>query len=176
MWRCSQALTEAEDWTTNKSLIDTGKKGLHRAIPYGFPYFHVSWKGGGYAHIVEDEDKFSRSFGMDVAKGMLDLPPDRFGRRDTKMTFEKERQQVPTLASGCRARRCASLLCCAGLCNVALRCAVLCRAVLCCAVLCCAVLCCAVLCCAVLCCAVLCCAVLCCAALCCAVLSRMGIM
>lgn len=31
---------------------------------------------------------------MDIAKGMLDLPPDRFGRRNQRATFEDERKQV----------------------------------------------------------------------------------
>ena len=31
---------------------------------------------------------------MDVAKGMLGLPPDRFGRRDLRVTVETERQAV----------------------------------------------------------------------------------
>jgi hypothetical protein len=32
---------------------------------------------------------------MDIAKGMLDLPPDRFGRKTQRVTFEDERKQVP---------------------------------------------------------------------------------
>jgi hypothetical protein len=59
---CAQAMDEMEEWTQNKSLIDTSK-GLTRSIPSGFPYFHVSWTGGGYAHIIEDEERFQKSFG-----------------------------------------------------------------------------------------------------------------
>lgn len=31
---------------------------------------------------------------MNIAKGMLDLPPDRFGRKNQRVTFEDERVQV----------------------------------------------------------------------------------
>ena len=56
-------MTEMEDWTQNKSLISTTEKGLARSIPSGFPYFHVAWTNGGYAHIIEDEERFHKSFG-----------------------------------------------------------------------------------------------------------------
>ena len=62
----AQAMQEMEEWTQNKSLINTDK-GLSRAIPSGFPYFHVAWTGGGYAHIIEDEERFNRSFGERVS-------------------------------------------------------------------------------------------------------------
>lgn len=40
-----------------------GKRGLSPPSPQNFPYFHVSWKGGGYAHIIEDEAEWQPSFG-----------------------------------------------------------------------------------------------------------------
>lgn len=29
--------------------------GIRRAVPKGFPYFHVEWDDGGYAHVIEGE-------------------------------------------------------------------------------------------------------------------------
>ena len=69
------ALLHAEEWTSNRKLIDTSGKGLRRVIPKGFAYFHVGWKGGGFVHPIEDEDEFPPSFGIDTAAGMLGLPP-----------------------------------------------------------------------------------------------------
>ena len=76
-----KALTEAEEWSTNKAVIDCTGKGLRRSVPPGFPYFHVGWRGGGYAHVIEDADRFPREWGLDIAAGMLGLPPGGWGRR-----------------------------------------------------------------------------------------------
>lgn len=33
----------------------TVRGGVRRAVPKGFPYFHVEWDDGGYAHVIEGE-------------------------------------------------------------------------------------------------------------------------
>lgn len=65
-----KAITDAEEWTTNAALLDTAGKGLRRVIPRGFPYFHVSWAGGGFVHPVEDAEEFPPDFGLSTAAGM----------------------------------------------------------------------------------------------------------
>ena len=52
--------------------------------------------------------RFGCNAGMDIAKGMLGLPPDRFGRKDFRMTFDMERKAVRVvwLLVGRRGRRC----------------------------------------------------------------------
>ena len=62
-----------------------------------FPYFHVSWKGGGYAHVIEDEAEWNREFGMEVCTGMMDMTAGRFGRRGNgrgRNDYEAERREV----------------------------------------------------------------------------------
>lgn len=116
-----KAINEAEEWVTHKKIIDTSGKGLRRCVPkvrvggccancvfvclpshttlsfppplQNFGYFHVSWQGGGYAHVIEDEESFPRTFGMDVAKGMMGLPPGRFNR-GKRTSFDTERRLV----------------------------------------------------------------------------------
>lgn len=68
-----QALTDAEEWTTNASLIDTAGKGLRRCVPPGFSYFHVAWAGGGLVHPIEDTALWPPLFGLDVCAGMAGL-------------------------------------------------------------------------------------------------------
>jgi len=76
-----KAILDSEEWTTNRALIDTSGKGLRRAIPPGFSYFHASWRGGGFVHPIEEEATFPRSLGSDVVRGLRGEGPARGGRR-----------------------------------------------------------------------------------------------
>ena len=76
-----KAIEEEGEWATNRQLIETRGKGLRRAIPKGFSYFHVAWAGDGFVHPIENEAAFPEAFGMDVAAGMLGQAPSRFGRK-----------------------------------------------------------------------------------------------
>ncbi len=79
-----KALSEAEEWTTNKAIVDCAGKGLRGAVPPGFPYFHVGWRGGGYAHVIEDASTFPKDWGIDVTAGILGLPPGGWGRKQNR--------------------------------------------------------------------------------------------
>jgi len=69
----AKALAEADEWARRKP-IDTAGKGLRRAIPPGFPYFHVSWAGGGLVHVIEEEEaSFDPAFGIDTCAGMAGI-------------------------------------------------------------------------------------------------------
>ncbi|KAK2659959.1 hypothetical protein Ddye_006492 [Dipteronia dyeriana] len=68
-----KAIDEAEDeWSHHnaKKLIDTSMKGLRGSIPKDFPYFHVEFQ------LIDDEKQFKSSLGLDVIRGMLQLPED----------------------------------------------------------------------------------------------------
>jgi len=70
-----QALLQCEgDWGSHRKIMEvTPLRGMRRVIPEkGFPYFYVEWTGGGYVHIIEEEDTFDTSFGRKVVAGMLD--------------------------------------------------------------------------------------------------------
>lgn len=77
-----KALTDAEEDPTHAAVIHTQGKGLRRCVPPGFPYAHVGWAGGGMVHPIEDARTFSPSLLLDVAAGLLGVPPAAFGRRD----------------------------------------------------------------------------------------------
>ena len=79
-----KALSEAEEWATNKAIVDCAGRGLRGAVPPGFPYFHVGWRGGGYAHVIEDAATFPKDWGVDIAAGMLGLPPGGWGRKQNR--------------------------------------------------------------------------------------------
>ena len=89
-----KAMKDVEEWTQHRPVISTTGKGLRRSIPEGFPYVHVSWRGGGVLHVIEDERSFPQYFGMDTVAGMLGLPPHSFGRKDRKNSFETDRAAV----------------------------------------------------------------------------------
>ncbi|PRP77455.1 hypothetical protein PROFUN_14343 [Planoprotostelium fungivorum] len=73
-----KSIQESEsEWAQHKKLIDTRGKTIRRSVPPNFPYFSVEFgESGGYAHVIEDEKKFPRSFGREVIAGFLDLDPD----------------------------------------------------------------------------------------------------
>jgi len=77
-----KALQEAEEDPTHKAVIHTRGKGLRRCVPTGFAYAHVAWAGDGMVHPIDDASTFSRSLLLDVAAGLLGVPPMAFGRRD----------------------------------------------------------------------------------------------
>lgn len=71
-----QALLECEkEWSMNKKLITTSDdKRIHNCLPRGLSYFWVCFDSinKGFAHVIEDEDRFSNYFGFDVLAGLLD--------------------------------------------------------------------------------------------------------
>lgn len=88
-----KALEECEsEWSQHKKLIECTNKGPRRHVPKGFTYFWVDFDmTGGFAHVIEDNSAFSRSFGKDVMCGVLEL--DRLERpyRDTKHYWNEVR-------------------------------------------------------------------------------------
>ncbi|NXU55674.1 C19L2 protein, partial [Turnix velox] len=53
-----------EEWSVNKKLIDLSSKDVRKSVPKGLPYFSVDFGlQGGFAHIIEDQDKFPHYFG-----------------------------------------------------------------------------------------------------------------
>ncbi|ESO07614.1 hypothetical protein HELRODRAFT_76071 [Helobdella robusta] len=70
-----KALMECDsEWSQNKKLIEIKNKTIRQSVPTGFPYFHVAFGlDEGYAHVIEDENKFPQYFGREVVGGMLDI-------------------------------------------------------------------------------------------------------
>ena len=70
-----QALQECGgDWSMNKKLIVTEGRRIQRYLPKGLPYFWVCFDEltNGFGHVIENEEEFSRHFGLEVLSGMLD--------------------------------------------------------------------------------------------------------
>ncbi|EPS65503.1 hypothetical protein M569_09269, partial [Genlisea aurea] len=93
-----KAIDEAEEeWSQHnaKKLIDTSEKGLRGSIPKNFPYFHVEFGlKKGFVHVIDDETEFETSFGLNVVRGMLQLPAEDMHRRRRQETFESQRRAV----------------------------------------------------------------------------------
>ncbi|XWS13791.1 hypothetical protein CRYUN_Cryun36dG0068500 [Craigia yunnanensis] len=92
-----KAIDEAEDeWSLHnaKKLIDTSEKGLRGSIPKNFPYFHVEFGlNKGFVHVIDDENQFKSSLGLNVIRGMLQLAEDMYRRR-RHQSVEEQKQAV----------------------------------------------------------------------------------
>lgn len=97
-----KAIDEAEDeWSQHnaKKLIDTSVKGLRASIPKDFPYFHVEFGlNKGFVHVIDDEKQFSSSFGLNVIRGMLKLPPEDMHQRRRRESVDTQREAVASFA------------------------------------------------------------------------------
>lgn len=60
-----KALQESDtEWSQNKKVIELNKKDIRHSVPKGFPYFAADFgMQGGFAHVIEDEQKFPGYFG-----------------------------------------------------------------------------------------------------------------
>ncbi|KAM4043967.1 CWF19-like protein 2 [Anomaloglossus baeobatrachus] len=87
-------LESDEEWSMNKKLIDLSMKDVRRSVPKGLPYFSVDFGlQGGFAHIIEDHNKFPHYFGKEIIGGMLDLEP-RVWRKAVRENFDDQRKKV----------------------------------------------------------------------------------
>lgn len=97
-----QAIDEAEDeWSQHnaKKLIDTSVKGLRGSIPKDFPYFHVEFGlNKGFVHVIDDEKQFKSNLGLNVIRGMLQLPEEDMYRRRKHESVEAQKQAVAEFA------------------------------------------------------------------------------
>ncbi|KAI5625453.1 CWF19-like protein 2 [Silurus asotus] len=83
-----------EEWAMNKKLVDLSSKNIRQAVPRGLPYFSVDFGlQGGFAHVIENQDKFPYYFGKEVLGGMLDLEPRRW-RKPIRENFDDQRKKV----------------------------------------------------------------------------------
>ncbi|XP_076002698.1 CWF19-like protein 2 isoform X2 [Genypterus blacodes] len=83
-----------EEWAMNKKIINLSSKDVRQAIPHGFPYFAVDFGlQGGFAHVIENEQKFPHYFGKEVVGGMMDLEPRRW-RKSIRENFDNQRKKV----------------------------------------------------------------------------------
>ncbi|XP_042486715.1 CWF19-like protein 2 [Macadamia integrifolia] len=97
-----KAIDEAEDeWSQHnaKKLIDTSEKGLRGSIPKDFPYFHVEFGlNKGFVHVIDDEQQFKSSLGLNVIRGMLHLPEEDMYRRRKYDSVDVQSQAVSSFA------------------------------------------------------------------------------
>ncbi|XP_078721195.1 CWF19-like protein 2 [Lampetra fluviatilis] len=83
-----------EEWAMNTKLVDLSQKDIRRAVPKGLPYFSVDFgMQGGFAHVIENEQKFPDYFGREILGGMMDLEPRRW-RKPFREPFEEQRKKV----------------------------------------------------------------------------------
>lgn len=78
-------------------------RSIRSVVPKNFPYFHVDWGDGGYAHVVEDRDQFPADFGVGVVAGMLGVDPPRFDRRNQRVDLEQEKAAMREFLRGWQA-------------------------------------------------------------------------
>lgn len=91
-----KAILECEsEWAQNKKLLDTRHKELRRSVPRGFPYFSAEFGlDGGYAHVIEDEGKFTSYFGKEIIGGMLELEPKLWRKPQRESTDQQKHRAM----------------------------------------------------------------------------------
>uniref|UniRef100_A0A5F8HBS6 CWF19 like cell cycle control factor 2 n=2 Tax=Monodelphis domestica TaxID=13616 RepID=A0A5F8HBS6_MONDO len=83
-----------EEWSMNKKLIDLSTRDIRKSVPRGLPYFSVDFGlQGGFAHVIEDQQKFPHYFGKEIIGGMLDVEP-RLWRKGIRENFDNQRKKV----------------------------------------------------------------------------------
>ncbi|XP_072467310.1 CWF19-like protein 2 [Notamacropus eugenii] len=83
-----------EEWSMNKKLVDLSSKDIRKSVPKGLPYFSVDFGlQGGFAHVIEDQQKFPHYFGKEIIGGMLDAEP-RLWRKGVRENFDTQRKKV----------------------------------------------------------------------------------
>ncbi|XP_026730101.1 CWF19-like protein 2 homolog [Trichoplusia ni] len=96
-----KALLECEaEWSMNKKVVDLRGKNIRRGVPKGLPYFWIDFgMDPGFAHVIEDQQLFPRTFAEEIIAGILDLdhsswknPKREYGdvQRKKVMDFVKE--------------------------------------------------------------------------------------
>ncbi|XP_037316076.2 CWF19-like protein 2 isoform X2 [Pungitius pungitius] len=90
-----KAIMECDDeWAMNKKVIELSSKDIRHSVPRGLPYFAVDFGlQGGFAHVIENEQKFPHYFGKEVVGGMMDLEPRRW-RKLIRENFDDQRKKV----------------------------------------------------------------------------------
>ena len=91
-----QEIRDAEDdWAVAKN-VDTDSKGLRGKIPKNIPYFHVEFGlKRGFLHQIDDEEQFRSGFGLNVMRGILELPEeDMYRRRRQRSESVSEQMQA----------------------------------------------------------------------------------
>ncbi|XP_026493873.2 CWF19-like protein 2 homolog [Vanessa tameamea] len=70
-----KALMECEaEWSMNKKVVDLKGKNIRKGIPKGLPYFWIDFgMDPGFAHVIEDQQLFPKTFAEEIIGGMLDL-------------------------------------------------------------------------------------------------------
>ncbi|KAL4716144.1 hypothetical protein ACJJTC_013921 [Scirpophaga incertulas] len=70
-----KALLECEtEWSMNKKVIDLKGKSIRKGVPKGLPYFWIDFgMEPGFAHVIEDQQLFPKTFAEEIIAGMLDL-------------------------------------------------------------------------------------------------------
>ncbi|XP_040047620.2 CWF19-like protein 2 isoform X1 [Gasterosteus aculeatus] len=83
-----------EEWAMNKKVVELSSKDIRHSVPRGLPYFAVDFGlQGGFAHVIENEQKFPHYFGKEVVGGMMDLEPRRW-RKLIRENFDDQRKKV----------------------------------------------------------------------------------
>ncbi|XP_043115429.1 LOW QUALITY PROTEIN: CWF19-like protein 2 [Puntigrus tetrazona] len=95
-----------EEWAMNKKVVDLSSRSIRQAVPRGLPYFSVDFGlQGGFAHVIENEQKFPHYFGKEILGGMLDLEPRRW-RKPIRENFDDQRKKVLKFAQWWKAFDC----------------------------------------------------------------------
>ncbi|XP_068627900.1 CWF19-like protein 2 homolog [Battus philenor] len=70
-----KALLECEaEWSMNKKVIDLKGKNVRKGVPKGLPYFWIDFgMDPGFAHVIEDQQLFPKTFAEEIIGGILDL-------------------------------------------------------------------------------------------------------
>eukprot|EP01126_Amoeba_proteus_P001624 TRINITY_DN10483_c0_g1_i19.p1 TRINITY_DN10483_c0_g1~~TRINITY_DN10483_c0_g1_i19.p1 ORF type:complete len:609 (-),score=159.70 TRINITY_DN10483_c0_g1_i19:84-1910(-) len=90
---------DGPQWSQHRKLIHTSGKGI-RNFPSNFPFFHVQFgMTQGFAHVIENEKKFKKTFGHEILAAVMQLDVDFIGKNRRKSLQEEKEMAKEFLTS-----------------------------------------------------------------------------
>ncbi|KAI9589006.1 CWF19-like protein 2 homolog [Glossina fuscipes] len=89
-----KAIEESErEWSVNKQLITLRERSFRKCIPKGLPYFWVNFgMDTGFAHVIEDEDRFPANFAQEIIGGLLQMESSKWRKLHKEQNVKQKVQ------------------------------------------------------------------------------------
>lgn len=90
-----KGISESEsEWSLNKKLLFLKNEPIHKKVPKEMSYFCVTFGplNDGFAHVIEEKDRFSKHFAEEIIGGMLNIEPENWLKPGLQGWSEQEQR------------------------------------------------------------------------------------